>query len=62
VARPIDVGDGASAVTVGGGAVWVANALRGTVSRVDPRTNRVSATIEMGGTPRRLAFADGRVW
>jgi YVTN family beta-propeller protein len=62
VARPIDVGEGASAVTVGEGAVWVANALDGTVARVDPETNRVVETIDVGGTPRRLAIADGRVW
>ncbi|MDX6637741.1 MAG: hypothetical protein QOJ01_1252, partial [Solirubrobacterales bacterium] len=62
VARPIDVGEGASAVAVGDGAIWVANALNGTVVRVDPATNRVVATIEVGGTPRRLAIAGGRVW
>ncbi len=37
VARPIDVGKGASAVTVGEGAVWVANTLNGTVTRLDRR-------------------------
>lgn len=62
VARPIRVGHGASAVTVGAGSVWVANALRGTVSRVDPRRGRVTATIKVGGTPRRLAAAGGRIW
>ena len=62
VARPIDVGQGVSAVTVGEDAVWAANALRGTVSRVDPATNKVTATVDVGGTPRRMAVAGGRIW
>jgi len=49
-------------VAVGGGAVWVANALRGTVSRIDPATNRVTRTIPVGGTPRSLAYGAGRLW
>jgi branched-chain amino acid transport system substrate-binding protein len=62
VARPIEVGEGASAVAAGDGSVWVANALRGIVSRIDPRTNRVTARIAVGGTPRRLVVSGGRVW
>ena len=38
-----------TAIAAGDGAVWVANSFDGTVSRIDPRTNTVVATI-----PRRL--------
>src|SRR5688500_12969155 len=36
VMRTIDVGQGASRVAVGAGGVWVANGVRGTVTRIDP--------------------------
>ena len=41
-ARSIDVGAGALGVAVAGGAVWVANATQGTVTKVDPRRDRVT--------------------
>ena len=34
----------------------------GTVSRIDPETNDVVETIDVGNAPSGLAFADGRVW
>src|SRR5581483_2897121 len=40
----IDVGSGPSAIAFGGGRAWVANNLDGTVSRIDPATNRVTGT------------------
>ena len=43
VTEPINVGRRAGAVAVGPGAVWVANSVDGTVTRVDPATNAVSA-------------------
>ena len=58
----IPVGDGPEAVVVGADAVWVANRLDGTVSRIDPQTNEVVETIEVGNAPSGLAFADGRLW
>jgi virginiamycin B lyase len=42
--------------------VWVANTIDGTVSRIDPRTNRVTATIRVGADPKQLAVGDGAVW
>jgi YVTN family beta-propeller protein len=47
---------------VGGGAVWVANSGDGTVSRIDPETNAVVATITIGGTPVGIAFGGETVW
>jgi YVTN family beta-propeller protein len=40
----------------------VASFLDGTVSRIDPRADRVIATIAVGGSPRAVAVADGSVW
>ena len=42
--------------------VWVANSGDGTVTRIDPRTDRVLATIRVGGSPQAITVADGRVW
>ena len=60
--RSIDVGAGARGVAVAGGAVWVANAARGTVTKIDPRTNGVAATVPLGNAPRAVAAAGDRVW
>jgi virginiamycin B lyase len=56
------VGQGAEDVAIGEGAVWVANAGDGTVSRVDPVTADVVATIPVPGTPTKLAVGEGGVW
>jgi YVTN family beta-propeller protein len=49
-------------VTAAAGAVWVANATDGTVSRIDPRTRRVTATIDVGGAPSEIDGGPGGVW
>ena len=49
-------------MAVGERAVWVANAKDGTVSRIDPATNQVTATVRVGGSPRDVAVGSGRVW
>ena len=46
----------------GHGSVWVANSGDGTVSRIDPVSGRVIATIDVGGSPTGLAVADDGVW
>jgi len=46
----------------GQGAVWVANAADGTVSRIDPVTGKVVKTIKVGGRPVGVATGDGYVW
>ena len=55
----ISVGDAPVGVAVGEGAVWVANAGDGTVSRIDPRRHAVAETIEVGGAPAGIAVAGG---
>jgi YVTN family beta-propeller protein len=49
-------------VAVGAGAVWVANAIDGTVSRIDPGTRRTIGTIEVGGVPHELSVDQRGVW
>jgi YVTN family beta-propeller protein len=44
----IAVGSRPGVPAVGAGAIWVPNTGDGTVSRIDPRTNRVIATIAIG--------------
>lgn len=56
------VGSRPVGIALGGGAVWVANAGDGTVSRIDPGTNAVVATITIGGTPVGIAFGGETVW
>ena len=60
--EPIQAGSGADAVTTGAAAVWVANSLDGTVTRIDPATNTVRATIPVGDGPNGIAVVDGAVW
>jgi peptide/nickel transport system substrate-binding protein len=55
------VGRGPSAVTAGGGSVWVANTLDGTVTRIDRQRDR-AVTIPIGGAPSGLAFSGGSLW
>jgi len=58
----IQVGDGPVDVAFGAGAVWVANSRDGTVSRIDPRTDEVVATIPLGNSPQAIAVGGGAVW
>jgi YVTN family beta-propeller protein len=55
------VGRGPTAVIAGGGSVWVANSLDGTVTRIDRERNEV-VTISVGGAPASLAFGAGSLW
>ena len=47
---------------VGDGSVWVANSGDGTVSRVDPQTDRVVATIPVGQSPQALVVRLRSLW
>ena len=42
--------------------MWVANQYSGTVSRIDPRRDRVLSSVAVGGTPTSLTFNGGRLW
>jgi len=50
------------AAAAGNGAVWLSNPSDNTVSRIDPATNDVVATIPVGPQPVELAVSPGAVW
>jgi YVTN family beta-propeller protein len=50
------------AVTAADGSVWVASSADGTVCRIDPRTDQVTASVSVTGTPTALAITGSRVW
>ena len=59
--RTIEVGAGVQYVAFGDGAVWAANWSDGTVARIDPATNAVTARIPVGAT-QALAAGAGSAW
>ena len=56
------MGRGASGLAIGAGSVWVGSLQVRTVSQVDPRRNRVEATIHVDERPRDLTYGAGAVW
>jgi YVTN family beta-propeller protein len=51
-----------SSVAAGGGAVWVTAQLGDVVARIDPGTNRTTATIKVGREPLAVAVGERAVW
>ncbi|MBB6124051.1 DUF6923 family protein [Sphingobium subterraneum] len=49
-------------VVAGAGSIWVASDQKGVVSRVDPATNRVTASIPVSPGSYYLAFGQGALW
>jgi streptogramin lyase len=63
VVATIDLGRGAGAVAVGGGFVWVANRSHDTVTKIDPKSNKVvGKPIVVGGEPGDVAVGLGALW
>jgi YVTN family beta-propeller protein len=56
------VGHQPNSVAVGQQSILVTNECDGTVSRIDPATNRVVETIELGHHPRDVAVRGGFAW
>ena len=56
------MGESPTAVAVAEDAVWVTNSGEGTVSRIDPETNKVESTIPIGNAPSGIVLADGLLW
>jgi DNA-binding SARP family transcriptional activator len=52
----------ASALAIGSGALWAAEPMRGDVVRIDERTAKVAARIDVPGDPTRIAAGVGGVW
>jgi len=59
VQAEMHVGRDAAPPLVAAGAVWVANEADGTVSRIDPRANKVVATIQIGDPQVMVAAGCG---
>jgi YVTN family beta-propeller protein len=53
---------GAGELTNAFGSIWSANSVSDSISRVDPSTNRVIATIRTGGQPGYMTAAAGALW
>jgi len=50
-------------IAAGGGGVWVTSRLKGTVTRIDPRTRRVAGPpVRVGRNPADVAVGFGSVW
>ena len=49
-------------MAAGAGAVWVANRGGKSLSRVDPASSRVTATIDLGRPPQGVTVAGDAVW
>ncbi len=58
----IPVGDGPVDVAFGEGSVWVVSSLDRTLTRIDPESGDVQATIGLGNEPQRVAAGEGGVW
>jgi YVTN family beta-propeller protein len=62
VAALLAAGDGPTAVAVGADAVWVVNTEAGTLSHIDPETDQVEDTVELGNEPSGIVLAEGLIW
>lgn len=60
----IKVGKSPRSIAIGEGAVWTLNVGDATISRVDPKTNKVVNTIKLGVpiTAGQIAVGEGSVW
>jgi YVTN family beta-propeller protein len=60
----IKVGKSPRSIAIGEGSIWTLNTGNATVSRVDPKTNKVTMTIKLGGSipSGRIAVGEGSVW
>lgn len=58
----IGVGRQPTTVAVGEGAVWVANQVGNSVTRIDPRTNRAVATVPVSSGVADVAVGRDAVW
>ena len=60
----IKVGKSPRSIAFGEGSVWTLNAGDGTVSRIDPKTNKIASTIKLGAPVAggQIAVGEGSVW
>ena len=53
---------GGAGVIASGGFIWVTSPVTGQIFKVDPGTNTVAATLDVGGSPRFIAAGEGALW
>jgi YVTN family beta-propeller protein len=60
----IEVGKSPASIAIGEGAVWTLNTGDGSISRVDPKTNKVAHTIKLGAplAGGQIAVGEGSIW
>ena len=64
VDKTIDVSGKPESIAIGETSVWVLCGKDGKVDRIDPKTNKVSKTIDLGvpNIEGQIAIGDGSVW
>lgn len=62
IGKPIPLATGVSGVATGEGAVWVSSPRAGRVLRIDPDDGRVTARIDVGGSPGAIVVGGHRIW
>jgi DNA-binding beta-propeller fold protein YncE len=62
VGAPITIRGHAEGIAVGEGAVWVASHDVGELTRIDPATGQVVASIALGSDPHAVAVGERAVW
>jgi DNA-binding beta-propeller fold protein YncE/predicted Ser/Thr protein kinase len=62
IGKPIHLAAGISGVATGEGGVWVSSPRAGRVLRIDPDDGRVTARINVGGSPGAIVVGGHRVW
>lgn len=66
IAKTVPTGKHPAGVLLAGGSLWVTNDIDNTVSRIDPATNAVTATVKLHGAnfpdPSYLAAGGGALW
>ena len=61
LAPPINLPSRPTSIALGADALWVANA-DGTITRIDPEANRVTATVDLGGSATAVVADAHGVW
>jgi YVTN family beta-propeller protein len=63
ISKRLPVPTGArSAMTIGGGSLWMADHEGGTVRRLDPDTGKIIGTVRLSNGPSAMVFGHGAVW
>jgi len=62
IGSPVNVGRNPFMITSSAEAIWVTNTGDASVSRIDPLTNQVVATIPVGDSPLGIAAGFGSIW